>query len=208
MSLWHVLARRILPFGDPGLTAERRARLHDLKALEPAEMDAALNDLSPAEQKELARIVLRERVDEAIETLRACATCRELLSRGGYDPIALLAEFRQNIGRAFWAQMDIDPQGLGGAQRGAGYNTWIRFGPREFLTGIGLPGLTIRESQVQVILHELGHAIGALPADGHDGRESLRNQERIARACLPAGYARITGQKAEDLSRHSEQFFF
>ena len=208
MSLWSVLARRILPFSDAGLSDETRARLHELKSLPPEEMDTALNQLSPAEQKELARMVLRDRVDEAIEALRTCAACHELLSRGGYDPIAMLTEFRQNIGRVLWAQMDIDPKGLGGAQRGVGYGTWIRFGPREFLTGIGLPGLTIRESQVQVILHELGHAIGALPADGHDWRESLRNQERIARACVPAGYARITGQPLEELSKDSEQFFF
>ena len=198
MSLWSVIARHVLPFSDaPALSDEKQSQLRAYATLETAEeLNAALDMLTPAERKELARIVLRARVDEAIATLRDCDSCRELLSRGGYNPVAMLEAFRGNIGRK-WAQMDIDPQGFGGAQRGAGFDTWIRFGPREFLTGIGLPGLTLRESQVQVILHELGHASGGLPSDGNDYEESYRNQQRIARACLPEAYARISVENSE-----------
>jgi hypothetical protein len=195
MGLWSVIARRVLPFGG-SLSEEARERLRHVAALDETEMIKALEGLQPVELRELARIVLRERVTDAIEVLRDCAPCRELLSDGGYDPIELLETFRHNIGR-WGAQMDIDESGLGGMQRGQGFDTRIRFGPREFLTGVSL-GLTLRESQIQVVLHELAHAAGdVIPPDGHSAEESVRNQERIARACLPEAYKRMKGQESE-----------
>src|ERR687886_424664 len=93
------------------------------------------------------------------------------------------------------------PGGGGGArrdpsQRGQGYETRIRFGPREFLTGLSLEGMTLAESQLQVILHELAHAAGdVIPPDGGNAPESVRNQHRITRACLPETYERIKGEE-------------
>ena len=166
-------------------------RLQHFASLDEADLRARLTELSAVELKELARIVLRERIGEAIEVLRNCPPCHELLSGGGYDPVALLQTFRAGVGRRD-AQMDIDPQGGGGSQRGQGSETWIRFGPREFLTGLSLDGMTVRESQIQVILHELAHAAGdVIPPDGGNPGESVRNQHRITRACLPETYKRI-----------------
>ena len=191
MSLWGVITRRIFPSGESLPAGEEGT------APGEAEMLKALDGLSTVELKELARVVLRERVGDAIEVLRTCAPCRELLSSGGYDPIELLDTFRGNIGRR-GAQMDVDESGGGGMQRGQGFGTRIRFGPREFLTGTSL-GMTPHESQLQVILHELAHAAGdVIPPDGHDAEESVRNQERIARACLPDAYARIKNQGSEE----------
>ena len=171
-------------------------RLRHFASLDETELRARITELSPAEIKELARIVLRERIGEAIEVLQNCPPCRELLSGGGYDPVALLQTFRGRVGRRD-AQMDIDPQGGGGSQRGQGYETWIRFGPCEFLTGLSLDGMTVRESQLQVILHELAHAAGdVIPPDGGNPAESVRNQHRITRACLPETYERIMARHA------------
>lgn len=201
MSLWSVIARRALGgiFTDEGsssLNEEEMARLKDLalQAETGAEIEEALAALTPFEIKELARSVLRERAGEAIEILQRCEPCRTLLASGGYDPVELLQALRDNIGRRN-AQMDIDESGRGGSQRGQGFDTRIRFGPREFLTGTSLDGMTLRESQLQVILHELAHAAGdVIPPDGDDWRESVRNQQRIARACLPETYERIGQQ--------------
>ncbi|HEX8097606.1 MAG TPA: hypothetical protein VF507_06200, partial [Pyrinomonadaceae bacterium] len=118
--------------------------------------------------------------------------CRALLSAGGYDPVELLSAFRERVGLR-GAQMDIDESGGGGSQRGQGWETEIRFGPMNFLTGLSLDGMTLRESQLQVILHELAHAAGdVIPPDGGNPAESVRNQERVTRACLPETYERIS----------------
>jgi hypothetical protein len=159
---------------------------------EPSSILEAVEKLAPAELTELARVVLRERISDAIEVLRACAPCRDLLSGGGYDPVEMLLAFRERVGQR-GAQMDIDESGGGGSQRGQGFETWIRFGPINFLTGLSLDGMTLRESQVQVILHELAHAAGdVIPPDGGNPPESYRNQQRITRACLPETYERIS----------------
>jgi hypothetical protein len=159
---------------------------------EPPAILEAIETLAPGELTQLARVVLRERIFDAIEGLRDCAPCRELLSGGGYDPIAMLLAFSERIGQR-GAQMDIDESGGGGSQRGQGFETWIRFGPINFLTGLSLDGMTLRESQVQVILHELAHAAGdVIPPDGGNPQESVRNQQRITRACLPETYERIS----------------
>lgn len=175
-----------------------------LKADDPARLIEILDALSPAETKELARSVLRERAREAIKILKSCETCRELLSGGGYDPVDLLAALRDSIGRKKGAQMDIDAKGGGGSQRDQGYETRIRFGAREFLTGLSLQGMTLRESQLQVVLHELAHAAGdVIPPDGGNAHESIRNQQRITRACLPEVYKRIR-RESGDRSQESE----
>ena len=156
-----------------------------------AELTEALSTLGPVELREVAREVLRVRSGEALEVLRGCAPCYELLASGGYDPVALLGKLRDTIGRPR-AQMDIDESGGGGSQRGQGLETHIRFGPTEFLTGTSLDGMSVRESQLQVILHELAHAAGdVIPPDGGNPAESVRNQQRITRACLPETYERI-----------------
>jgi len=161
---------------------------------EPSLILEAIATLAPGELTELARVVLRERVGEAIGVLRDCAPCHDLLSGGGYDPIEMLLAFRERIGHR-GAQMDIDESGGGGSQRGQGFETWIRFGPINFLTSLSLDGMTLRESQVQVILHELAHAAGdVIPPDGGNPPESVRNQQRITRACLPETYERISRQ--------------
>ncbi len=181
-------AKRIIP-----MLLERVATLDD-----PALIREAISELSKTETKELARAVLRRRTDEAIEVLRACDSCRELLAGGGYDPIELLETLKNSIGKKA-AQMDIDASGRGGSQMGQGYETRIRFGPLNFLAGTSLDGMTVRESQIQVILHELAHAAGdVIPPDGGNPAESLRNQQRITRACLPETYERIGSQKIVD----------
>jgi hypothetical protein len=169
-----------------------RARLRELALTrEGALIGEAVSELEPEELTELAREVLRVRASEALELLLTCAPCYALLSGGGYDPVALLETLRASIGRR-GAQMDINESGRGGSQRGQGYETEIRFGPREFLTGTALDGMTVRESQLQVILHELAHAAGdVIPPDGGNPAESVRNQHRITRACLPEVYERI-----------------
>lgn len=157
------------------------ARLDDAESVR-----GAIAGCSAREIKQLARSVLRLRADECIEILRTCATCHALLASGGYDPVHLLTYLRDSIGRR-GANMDIAPEGGGGAQRDQGYETWIRFGAREFLTGTSLAGMTVPESQRQVILHELAHAAGdVIPPDGGDPEESVRNQHRITRLCLHA----------------------
>ncbi len=178
-----------------------------LKEDDPTRLIEILDSLSTAQTKELARSVLRERAREAIEILESCEPCRNLLSGGGYDPVDLLATLRDSIGRKKkGAQMDIDASGGGGSQRDQGYETWIRFGPREFLTGLSLDGMTLRESQLQVILHELAHAAGdVIPPDGGNAEESLRNQQRITRACLPEVYERIRKEKTAARSQESEE---
>jgi hypothetical protein len=200
MSLWSVIARRVLwhvpsEDGPSPMSEEDGARLKRIARLDnQAEIEEAVGALSSSELKGLARGVLRERAGEAIEILRTCAPCRALLSGGGYDPVELLEALRGSIGRRD-AQMDIDESGHGGSQRGQGFETRIRFGPREFLTGISLDGMTVRESQLQVILHELAHAAGdVIPPDGGNAPESVRNQQRITRACLPETYERISSQ--------------
>lgn len=161
-----------------------------------AEIKEAVGLLSAEELRELAREVLRERASEAVETLQTCAPCYELLSGGGYDPVALLETLRDSIGTR-GAQMDIDESGGGGSQRGQGYETCIRFGPNQFLTGTSLNGMTVRESQLQVILHELAHSAGdVIPPDCNNPSESMRNQHRITRACLPETYERIKVQES------------
>lgn len=206
MSLWSVLTRRAVG-GLFGLHGSREgsaeinaeyARLSDAAfAGDHGTVSDAFDKLEPDFMRDVARNVLRARVDEAVEVLRGCEPCRELLSSGGYDPIELLEELRKNIGRAR-AQMDIDESGQGGSQRGQGYNTRIRFGPRNFLLGTSLEGMTIHESQLQVILHELGHAAGdVIPPDGGNPEESMRNQHRITSACLPDTYERINGALEE-----------
>lgn len=197
MSLWSVIAQRVLGRAVVGrkftrLTEAEMARLKTIALADDAgRAGEAFNALAPVELREVAREVLRERAGEAIEVLRRCEPCYALLSSGGYDPIHLLEKLRDNIGRPF-AQMDIDESGRGGSQRGQGYETHIRFGPREFLTGTSLDGMSVRESQLQVILHELAHAAGdVIPPDGGSPAESVRNQERITRACLPETYERI-----------------
>lgn len=162
---------------------------------DPDEVRKTLAGCSPVDVREVARGVLRERIREAVELLRACEPCHTLLSGGGYDPVEMLTRFLERVGRR-GAQMDIDPRGCGGLQHGQGYETWIRFGPAEFLTGTSLAGMTVRESQLQVILHELAHAAGdVIPPDGGDAGESLRNQRRITRVCLPAAYQRIVDER-------------
>ena len=198
MSLWSVIIRRAL--GNVSNKEEVTSRLcaNEIERLaeialqdEPVELERTLELLNEVEIKELAREVLRERAREALEVLRNCASCRKLLSSGGYDPVRLLETLRENIGRSE-AQMDIDESGCGGSQRGQGFETCIRFGPREFLLGRSLDGMTVRESQIQVILHELGHAAGdVIPPDGNNAAESVRNQHRITRTCLPETYERI-----------------
>ena len=159
------------------------ARLDD-----PSSVRAAIEGCSASELKRIARSMLSLRTDECIEILRACASCHALLAAGGYDPIHLLTYLRASVGRR-GANMDIAPEGGGGAQRDQGYETWIRFGAREFLTGTSLAGMTVPESQRQVILHELAHAAGdVIPPDGGNPAGSVRNQHRITRACLPAAY--------------------
>jgi hypothetical protein len=160
---------------------------------EPASVRVALAGCSARELKRCARSMLRLRADECIGILRDCGSCYALLTAGGYDPVPLLTYLRGSIGR-HGARMDIDMAGGGGVERDQGYETWIRFGPLEFLIGTSLPGMTIRESQQQVILHELAHAAGdVIPPDGNNPAESLRNQRRITRACLPDVYRRIIG---------------
>lgn len=197
MSLWNVIARRVLGKVIPhpvakALDAGEMQRLRAVALTGDGDLiREAVVDLAPAHVSEVAREVLRERVREAIDILQHCQPCHALLSGGGYDPVALLDALGQSIGRRF-AQMDIAPGGGGGSQRGQGYMTQIRFGPRDFLLGTSLAGMTIRESQLQVILHELAHAAGdVIPPDGGDAQESLRNQHRITRACLPETYERI-----------------
>lgn len=198
MSLWSVLTRRGLgtlfaSVAPARLSHEELSRLRRIAlAEEPPLILEAISGLSSAEVEELAREVLRERVGEAIQLLRDCAECRALLSRGGYDPLEMLEVFRARIGER-GAQMDISEDGGGGSQRGQGFGTRIRFGPLNFLTGLSLGGMTLRESQLQVILHELAHAAGdVIPPDGGNPEESVRNQERITRACLPETYERIS----------------
>jgi hypothetical protein len=200
MSLWSVMARRVL---GGRLSKKDGSRLDEgewmrLREMamsgEPSLIGENIGALSAREVTELARIVLRERINDSIEVLRACAPCRDLLSNGGYDPIEMLLAFKERVGQR-GAQMDIDESGGGGSQRGQGFETWIRFGPINFLTGLSLDGMTLRESQVQVILHELAHAAGdVIPPDGGNPQESLRNQQRITRACLPETYERISSQ--------------
>jgi hypothetical protein len=201
MSLWSVMARRVLG----GLVSKDRGSRPDEGELmrlretalsgEPSLILEAIQTLSHGELTELARVVLRERIFDAIEVLRDCAPCRDLLSGGGYDPVAMLLAFRERVGHR-GAQMDIDESGGGGSQRGQGFETLIRFGPINFLTGLSLDGMTLRESQVQVILHELAHAAGdVIPPDGGNPQESVRNQQRITRACLPETYERIRSQE-------------
>ncbi len=204
MSLWSFISERILRRGnfgssESGLNEAELERLTDL-ALSSDEnsLREATALLEPADLKIPAREILRIRSADAVELLRGCEPCRSLLSSGGYDPIALLEEFREKIGQRL-AQMDIDESGRGGSQRGQGRRTRIRFGPREFLTGTALEGMTIRESQLQVILHELAHAAGdVIPPDGGNWEESVRNQHRITRACLPETYERIRTQETGD----------
>ncbi|HEY0006103.1 MAG TPA: hypothetical protein VGB17_15090 [Pyrinomonadaceae bacterium] len=198
MSLWSVLTRRGLGrlFSGSGrsrLSEEEFSRLRRIAlADDPALISQAIGNLSAEEVRELAREVLRERIGEAMSTLRDCDSCRELLSSGGHAPIEMLEEFRLRIGQR-GAQMDIDEEGGGGSQRGQGLRTRIRFGPANFLTGLSLSGMTLRESQLQVILHELAHAAGnVIPPDGGNPQESVRNQQRITRACLPETYERIS----------------
>ncbi|HEV7857952.1 MAG TPA: hypothetical protein VGO91_04920 [Pyrinomonadaceae bacterium] len=201
MSLWSVMVRRVMggrvlkeSGSRPGEGELMRLRETALLC-EPSLILEAVATLAPGELTELARVVLRERISDAIEVLRACAPCRDLLSGGGYDPIEMLLAFRERIGQR-GAQMDIDESGGGGSQRGQGFETWIRFGPINFLTGLSLDGMTLRESQVQVILHELAHAAGdVIPPDGGNPPESVRNQQRITRACLPETYERIRSQE-------------
>jgi hypothetical protein len=198
-----MIARRAMGriFSGDKTSGLKKEELADVKSIatlgsDPAEIARALAPLSPLELKHLARNVLWERAGEAIDLLRDCATCRELLSEGGYDPVELLETLRDSIGQPD-AQMDIDESGLGGSQRGQGLETRIRFGPLEFLTGTSLAGMTVRESQLQVILHELAHAAGdVIPPDGGNPQESMRNQHRITRACLPETYERIDSQQS------------
>ncbi len=197
MSLWDTIARRALKniFPSKEMAAAKKeapALLEQIAALDdPAAIHEVIANLSKREIKELARGVLRQRTDEAIEVLRTCDSCHELLAGGGYDPIELLETLRDSIGEKS-AQMDIDASGRGGSQMGQGYDTRIRFGPVNFLAGTSLDGMTVRESQIQVILHELAHAAGdVIPPDGNNPAESLRNQQRLTRACLPETYERI-----------------
>ncbi len=215
MSLWNIIARRALkkifpsnempaakkdaPIKDAPLLLERLIALDD-----PASIHEAIADLSKREIKELAREVLRKRADDAIEVLRTCDSCHELLAGGGYDPIELLETLRNSIGEKS-AQMDIDASGRGGSQMGQGYKTRIRFGPINFLAGTSLDGMTVRESQIQVILHELAHAAGdVIPPDGNNPAESQSNQHRITRACLPETYERIGRQYSGVRGQESE----
>ncbi|MBV9957768.1 MAG: hypothetical protein JO360_05070 [Acidobacteria bacterium] len=192
MSFESIVRRIFFKRESSRLSEAKRTRLTKLAlTLEGAELEEAVSGLEPAELTELAREVLRVRAVEALELLRTCEPCYALLSGGGYEPVALLDALRESIGRR-GAQMDIDVSGQGGSQRGQGYGTEIRFGPREFLTGTSLDGMTVRESQLQVILHELAHAAGdVIPPDGGNPAESVRNQHRITRACLPEVYERI-----------------
>jgi hypothetical protein len=206
MSLWSVIARRIFPKTKASRVGEvERAHLKSIAlADDEAKIKETVAALAPEELRALAREVLRERAGEAVEVLRTCAPCHELLSGGGYDPVALLETLSRSIGHAR-ARMDIDESGGGGSQRGQGYETHIRFGPREFLTGTSLDGMTLRESQLQVILHELAHAAGdVIPPDGGNAAESMRNQHRITRACLPETYERINAQNSEHRIQNSE----
>jgi hypothetical protein len=210
MSLWSFISERILRRDDVGSTRSRlnEAELDRLTDLALSDDEVSIKEatalLEPEDLKILAREVLRIRTADAIDQLRECESCRSLLFSGGYDPIELLEEFRGKIGRRF-AQMDIDESGLGGSQRGQGRRTRIRFGPREFLTGTALEGMTVRESQLQVILHELAHAAGdVIPPDGGNSEESVRNQHRITHACLPETYERIRTQESEDRSQEVE----
>ncbi len=212
MSLWSVITRRALKNIFPGenvATAPKSEPLAPLLEIaltgDAAAINEAIADLPSVELKQLAREVLRVRAGEAIEILRSCESCRELLSGGGYDAIELLGTLADNIG-ARSAQMDIAASGRGGSQRDQGFNTRIRFGPREFLTGTSLDGMSVRESQLQVILHELAHAAGdVIPPDGGNPEESVRNQQRITRACLPEVYERIgRRQYSEVRSQESE----
>ena len=159
------------------------------------EIEAALAETDARGLTRLARAMLWHRAGECIELLRECSSCSELLASGGYDPVHLLTHLRSGIGRRE-ANMDIAPEGRGGAQRDQGYGTWIRFGAREFLTGTALAGMSVPESQRQVILHELAHAAGdVIPPDGGDPQESVRNQHRITRLCLPDVYRRTTDEQ-------------
>lgn len=172
--------------------------LIDLDAAD--EIEAALAGINSRELTRLARAMLWHRAGECIELLRERPSCSELLASGGYDPIDLLTHLRLGIGRR-GANMDIAPEGRGGAQRDQGYETWIRFGAREFLIGTALASMSVPESQRQVILHELAHAAGdVIPPDGGDPQESVRNQHRITRACLPDVYRRITGESGGALA--------
>jgi hypothetical protein len=206
MSLWSVIAGRLLS-GRAGsrMGEAEMVRLKEIAlADDEAEIKEAVATLAPGALKELAREVLRVRVGEAVELLRGCAPCYQLLSGGGYDPVALLETLRASIGEA-GAQMDIDESGRGGSQRGQGFETRIRFGPQEFLTGTSLDGMTVHESQLQVILHELAHAAGdVIPPDGGNAAESMRNQHRITRACLPEIYERINGENSGHRTQDSE----
>ena len=178
------------------LSEGEAAHVEEIEGLaDPTLIEEALAALKPAEVRRLARGMLWKRAGEAIEILRSCGPCRELLSGGGYDPIELLEALRNSIGQRD-ARMDIDVSGGGGSQRGQGFETEIRFGPNNFLSGIALDGMSVRESQLQVILHELAHAAGdVIPPDGGSATESVRNQHRITRACLPETYRRIMAGK-------------
>ncbi|HEY0547705.1 MAG TPA: hypothetical protein VGC91_20150 [Pyrinomonadaceae bacterium] len=205
MSWWSSIARRISFGKASSLSESEMARLLEIAlANDEAQLRESVSALAPDELRELAREVLRVRASEAIDTLRTCAPCQQLLSGGGYDAAALLETLRASIGRA-GAQMDIAESGGGGSQRGQGYETRIRFGPREFLTGTSLDGMTIRESQLQVILHEVAHAAGdVIPPDGGNAAESVRNQHRITRACLPEVYERINAENSGLRTQDSE----
>jgi hypothetical protein len=170
---------------------------------DPASIHEAIANLSKLEIKELAREVLRKRADEAIEVLQTCDSCHELLAGGGYDPIELLETLRNSIGenqrnghrrqRARWLA------------NGTGLRNTHTLWPVNFLAGTSLDGMTVRESQIQVILHELAHAAGdVIPPDGNNPEESLRNQHRVTRACLPETYERIGRQYSGVRSQESE----
>jgi hypothetical protein len=197
MNWWSFITRRIFLSKPSSLSESEMARLLEIAlADDEARIRESVAALAPDELRELAREVLRVRASEAIDLLLTCAPCHQLLSGGGYDPAALLESLRASIGRG-GAQMDIAESGGGGSQRGQGYKTQIRFGPREFLTGTALDGMTIRESQLQVVLHELAHAAGdVIPPDGGNAAESVRNQHRITRACLSEVYERISAENS------------
>src|SRR4051794_9900223 len=112
MSWWSFITRRIFGGGKASsLSESEMARLLEIAlADDEAQLRESVAALEPRELRGVAREVLRVRASEAIDLLRTCAPCHQLLSGGGYDPAALLETLRASIGRA-GAQVDIAESG-------------------------------------------------------------------------------------------------
>jgi RHS repeat-associated protein len=181
-----------------------RILIHSAAIAGAGAVSAFAQGKKPGTEETQADVNLKTAIEDALEALRRNKNCKKLLEANGMDPEIVLESLRRN--RRF-AIRDIGHRGqtvdqkTGGSGQGRGTNASIIMDNRN-LTDDGLARNAMAEiydpriSRAVTVLHEVGHATGAVPysrEQGHTGTfggEQINNDpdkinNRIGVTCFP-----------------------